>query len=214
MSSDAAISYRRALPGDAEALARFSSAQFTRTFGGILYPPRELAAYLATELNAEWYAQQIQADSVDGTRALWVAIELNPTLESPVADPAAPRIVYRASCGGAIVGHILVGPCELSVQQSSDRKFGQVHELYVDPAFHRAGVAARLFDLGLEWLRSPISRLSRPIYISVWESNFRAQAFYMRKHGFVKVGEYDFRIDGLDDSDFVDHEWILCEASV
>ncbi len=82
----------------------------------------------------------------------------------------------------------------------------------MDPAFHKAGVAARLFQLGLDWLRSPSSRLSRPVYISVWESNFRAQAFYMRKHGFAKVGEYDFRVENLQDSDFVDHEWILCET--
>jgi hypothetical protein len=50
----------------------------------------------------------------------------------------------------------------------------------------------------LDWL----DRLGRPLWIGVWSENHGAQRLYGR-HGFVKVGEYEFPVGKTRDQEFI-----------
>jgi ribosomal protein S18 acetylase RimI-like enzyme len=61
------------------------------------------------------------------------------------------------------------------------------------------GVAQALMDDCLAWAR----RLgAKALYLSVWENNARAQAFYTR-YGFAHVGEHKFMVGRVADRDFI-----------
>lgn len=64
----------------------------------------------------------------------------------------------------------------------------EIHRFYVDQPWHGRGVARPLMDASVEAVRGFGGRTA---WLSVWERNPRAQAFYA-KAGFVRVGEADF----------------------
>lgn len=64
----------------------------------------------------------------------------------------------------------------------------EIHRFYVDRCWHGQGVAPPLMHASIAAAR----RLgARTLWLSVWERNPRAQAFYARS-GFVHVGQADF----------------------
>lgn len=64
----------------------------------------------------------------------------------------------------------------------------EIHRFYVDRPWHGRGLAARLMDACLDEVRRFGGRTA---WLSVWERNPRAQAFYA-KCGFERVGQADF----------------------
>lgn len=64
----------------------------------------------------------------------------------------------------------------------------EIHRFYVDRRWHGQGVARPLMDASLATARV---LGARTLWLSVWERNPRAQAFYA-KAGFTRVGEADF----------------------
>ncbi len=64
----------------------------------------------------------------------------------------------------------------------------EVHRFYVERAWHGRGVAAALMASCLAVVREMDGRTA---WLSVWERNPRALAFY-RKQGFAQVGTTDF----------------------
>lgn len=64
----------------------------------------------------------------------------------------------------------------------------EIHRFYVDRAWHGRGVAAMLMAAALDAVRELGGRTA---WLSVWERNPRAIAFY-GKHGFTRSGEADF----------------------
>ncbi|MCC6988679.1 MAG: GNAT family N-acetyltransferase [Acidobacteria bacterium] len=64
----------------------------------------------------------------------------------------------------------------------------ELHRFYVDRPWHGRGVAAPLLDACLDAVRG---LGGRTVWLSVWERNPRARAFYA-KRGFVLVGNADF----------------------
>lgn len=64
----------------------------------------------------------------------------------------------------------------------------EIHRFYVDRSWHGQGVARPLMDACLDAARA---FGARTLWLSVWERNPRAQAFYA-KAGFTRVGEADF----------------------
>lgn len=64
----------------------------------------------------------------------------------------------------------------------------EIHRFYVDQRWHGQGVARPLMDACLEAVRGFGGRTA---WLSVWEKNPRAQAFYA-KAGFTRAGEADF----------------------
>jgi ribosomal protein S18 acetylase RimI-like enzyme len=64
----------------------------------------------------------------------------------------------------------------------------EIHRFYVDRRWHGQGVGRRLMDASLDAART---FGGATVWLSVWEKNPRAQAFYA-KCGFSRVGEADF----------------------
>jgi ribosomal protein S18 acetylase RimI-like enzyme len=110
------------------------------------------------------------------------------------------RGVWIATLDGARpVAFIAVGPCKLPVE-NLEPAAGEIQQLYVLARHHNLRLGSQLMDRALEWLEA---QGRTPVYIGVWSENFGAQRFYGR-YRFEKVGEYEFRVGGT-----VDHEFIL-----
>lgn len=67
----------------------------------------------------------------------------------------------------------------------SDATAPELSKLYVLPRFHGSGIASELLNRGIE---HAVDSGASQIWLSVWEKNERAQAFY-RRHGFSTIGE-------------------------
>ena len=162
------IVYRDATVDDARELGAFAARTFVETFGD-LYPPEDLASYLAAK-----YGEAIQREEIadDATR-YWLALK-----------------------DGRIVGYVMMGALDIKVDEPGAL---ELHRLYVDSALKGAGVARKLTDEVRAWARG---NNAPALYLSVWENNLRAQAFYKR-YGFEHVGEHKFMVGRVADRDFI-----------
>lgn len=163
------IEIRRAGPADAERLAKLGAETFSDTFAH-LYPPRDLADFLAEAHTPRRYA----AWAVDPAYGLWIA-ERN----------------------GEDVGYALAGPCHLPHPEVTPG-CGELWRIYVRKAMQGSGLGARLLARSLDWLAAP----GRRLWIGVWSGNHGAQRLYAR-HGFEKVGEYEFPVGRTRDHEFI-----------
>lgn len=116
---------RRATPADAETLARIGGDTFTATFGH-MYPPADLAAFLAEHHSPERAA----ADLADPRKAAWLA-----------------------EIDGEVVGYAAVGPATLPHAEVTDAS-GELKRLYVDASQQGLGTGRRLLQIALDWLES------------------------------------------------------------
>src|SRR5262249_13850866 len=96
----------------------------------------------------------------------------------------------------AIAGYCMMGALEIRVE---DANALELHRLYVDAHVRGSRVAGVLMEDCLAWARA---RGARALYLSVWENNHRAQAFYKR-YGFEHVGEHKFMVGKSADRDFI-----------
>jgi ribosomal protein S18 acetylase RimI-like enzyme len=90
----------------------------------------------------------------------------------------------------------MMGALDIDVDDSGAL---ELHRLYVDKAVKGAGVAQALMEECLGWARA---KGATALYLSVWENNARAQAFYKR-YGFEHVGEHRFMVGRVADRDFI-----------
>jgi ribosomal protein S18 acetylase RimI-like enzyme len=119
---------RRAGLADAPVLAELGARTFSEKFGH-LYPPQDLAAFLAKTHAADRVAAELSA-----------------------ADMA----VWLAESGGAAVGYALAGPCGLP-HPDVTTTCGELKRIYVLADRQGEGLGARLMDLALSWLgRRPV----------------------------------------------------------
>jgi ribosomal protein S18 acetylase RimI-like enzyme len=117
--------------------------------------------------------------------------------EIQAREMAIPPNRYRLALqGGRIVGYCLMGGLDIDVR---DAEALELHRLYVDTPVKGAGVAQELMRDCLAWARA---KGAPALYLSVWENNARAQAFYKR-HGFEHVGEHKFMVGNTADRDFI-----------
>ena len=115
---------RRARLADAPVLARIGAETFTETFGH-LYPPRDLAAFLA------------EAHST----------------ERAAADLARPHTAaWLASVQDHVVGYALAGRCELPHAEVADAD-GELKRIYLLSRARNGGLGGRLFDAAIGWLQ-------------------------------------------------------------
>lgn len=164
-----AIAYRVASVQDAPALAAFAAGSFTATFGH-LYPPEDLASFLA-----ENYAEDLTREEIeDAAYCYWLAER-----------------------EGAIVGYAMGGPVGLPVKHGSGDR--ELYRLYVAESVKGAGVADVLMQRAIVWAKL---EGASDLWLSVWENNARAQAFYKR-YGFEHVGEHKFMVGRVADRDFI-----------
>ena len=97
---------------------------------------------------------------------------------------------------GRIVGYCKMGVVDMDVDAADAL---ELHRLYVDRDTRGSGVAQALMDDALDWARGKGAKV---MYLSVWENNTRAQAFYKR-YGFEHVGEHKFLVGRVADRDFI-----------
>lgn len=98
--------------------------------------------------------------------------------------------------GARLIGYVMMGALDIKVDEPSAL---ELHRLYVDKDMKGKGVAQKLTDEVVSWARA---RKAPALYLSVWENNHRAQAFYKR-YGFQHVGEHKFMVGRVADRDFI-----------
>jgi ribosomal protein S18 acetylase RimI-like enzyme len=101
-----------------------------------------------------------------------------------------------AESDGELVGFAKLGPLKVSVD---DPAGVMLHQLYVDGAFHGAGIGHVLMD----WVVQEAARRDAPsLYLTVFTDNHRARRFYER-YGFEPAGRYEFMVGSQADEDVI-----------
>lgn len=117
------LTIRRAGPQDAEILAELGARTFTETFAH-LYPPQDLAAFLADAYGLE----RTRADLADPDKAAWLV-----------------------EADGVAVGYAQAGPCGLPHPEVTPA-CGELKRFYLLKAWQNGGAGGRLFDTVMQWL--------------------------------------------------------------
>jgi ribosomal protein S18 acetylase RimI-like enzyme len=121
---------RRAEPADAAALSRLGRRTFSETFGH-LYPPADLAAFLAEAHSQAFYA-------------------------AALADPG--QAAWIAEADGEAAGYALAGACALPHPDVTPG-CGELKRLYVLQGRRNGGLGGALAAAALDWLAAPGRRL-------------------------------------------------------
>jgi len=100
--------------------------------------------------------------------------------------------------GAGAIGYAIAGACKLPVE-NLEPTAGEIMELYIRSEYHGQQLGTRLLTSAIEWLEA--ERFA-PLYVGVWSENFGAQRLYQR-HGFRKVGEYNFPVGEHMDLEFI-----------
>ncbi len=114
---------RRADPSDADVLAELGARTFSDTFAH-LYPPQDLAAFLAEACSLE----RTRADLANPDKALWLV-----------------------ETDGQAVGYALAGPCDLPHPDVTPAS-GELKRFYLLKDWQGGGVGRRLFAEIMAWL--------------------------------------------------------------
>ncbi|MEO8223899.1 MAG: GNAT family N-acetyltransferase [Gammaproteobacteria bacterium] len=151
-------------------------------------------AWLATETFVETFGHLYEPEDL----AAFLATEQTAARYARVLrDPAV--AIWLASTGADdFVGFLTAGPCKLPVPDR-ERTSGEIRQLYLRASAQGQGLGTHLLDTGLDWLTG---QGHFPLYIGVWSGNLGAQRLYLR-HGFTKVGEYDFPVGKHLDREFI-----------
>lgn len=141
---------------------------------------------------------------------LYPAEDLAAFLEAAHSAPAYARLLAEPgtaawlaqTTAGTTLGYLVAGACKLPVPDLEARA-GEIRRLYLRGSAQNRGLGTRLLEIGCAWLAS---EGRTPLYVGVWSGNPGAQRLYAR-HGFVKIGEYDFPVGRQ-----LDREHILRQA--
>lgn len=114
---------RRAGPDDADTVSALGARTFTETFGH-LYPPEDLAAFLAEAYGL----QRTQADLADPAQAIWLVTD---------ADEA--------------IGYFHVGPCSLPHPQAT-KAAGELKRIYLIRSRQGENLGAEMAEIAFDWL--------------------------------------------------------------
>lgn len=150
------------------------------------------------EFAARTYTDTFGASTADDDLALFLHTAYGaPQQGAEIADPAVD--VFLAEEAGVLAGfaQLREGPAPDCV---TDEAPIELWRFYVDRPWHGRGVAGALMDAVEHGAQA---RGAKSIWLSVWEENGRAQAYYA-KAGFRPVGTKDF-IVGTD----IQTDWVL-----
>lgn len=103
-----------------------------------------------------------------------------------------------AELNGAAIGYAQSGSCKLPHVDVKPTD-GELKRLYVLKQHHNGGLGKQLLARSLSYLDQ---RNRDPQWIGVYSQNFGAQRLYAR-HGFQKVGEYEFPVGKIRDREFI-----------
>ena len=159
----------------------------------------------ATPADAQALSDIAKATFSETFGHLYPAEDLEPFLDdvyapqrirAELADPA--KAAWLVEVDGVAVGHAFAGPCDLPHDEVTPT-CGELKRLYLLKAHQGGGVGPRLFDTALDWLQAGGARR---LWVGVWSENGGAQRLYER-HGFKKVGEYEFPVGRVRDREFI-----------
>lgn len=171
------------MPPDPEPVVRPATAADIPALG-------ELGAATFVETFAHLYAPEDLAAFLADTHSpdAWARRLAEPGVVAWIAElPGAGAVAYATA-----------GPCKLPVPGREPRA-GEVRQLYVLGAHQGLRLGSRLLALALDWLDASGYA---PLYVGVWSENHGAQRLYAR-HGFAKVGEYEFPVGRHRDLEFI-----------
>ena len=152
----------RATPKDAERIAELGWRTFAETFVGMSYYTKEIIDGYAVNTFAP---AKIRAERSDPSLTYWM-IEVE----------------------GQLAGYAKVEEHEPAACLGQDFKGLYLSRLYFDKGFQRRGLGTEaMAEIHAEARR----RGHHWIWLSVWEFNTKARAFYA-KHGFRKAGHWDW----------------------
>lgn len=155
------------------ALSALATRTFCDTFGH-LYPPEDLAAFLARS-----YAEDKLAAEVADPTQFW-------------------RIVWDEA--GLAVAYLQCGPVTLPHPEANPATQGELKRLYVDASAQGKGLGRRLMAVALDHFAERYGRA--PQWIGVWSENRKALSLY-EGYGFAPVGEYQFAVGNTRDDEFI-----------
>lgn len=105
--------------------------------------------------------------------------------------------VWIAEQAGQAVGYAVAGACDLPHPEVTS-SCGELKRIYLLNRAQNSGAGTRLLNTCFDWLVRP----GRRLWIGVWSENYGAQRLYQR-HGFTKVGEYEFPVGEVRDREFI-----------
>lgn len=105
--------------------------------------------------------------------------------------------VWIAEQDAQAVGYAVAGPCDLPHAEVTPT-CGELKRIYLLKRAQNGGAGTRLMTACFDWLVKP----GRRLWIGVWSQNYGAQRLYGR-HGFTKVGEYEFPVGEVRDREFI-----------
>ena len=116
---------------------------------------------------------------------------------SYLSDPETTIFVARTS-DHALVAYSVAGLLELPVENYLPNAL-ELKRLYVSSSYQSTGIGSHLLKIFIDWAK----RKGDPdLYLGVFSGNTDAQRFYER-HGFSRVGEYDFPVGSHTDYEFI-----------
>ncbi|MGE4429265.1 MAG: N-acetyltransferase family protein [Sphingobium sp.] len=119
------------------------------------------------------------------------------TIRAELADPRRRQWVAEDESGD-LIGYAHVGPCKLPHPDANGQD-GEIYQLYIADEWQGTGVGRRLMQTALDWMKD---HMPGPVWLGVFSGNLRAQAIYVSR-GFVKVGEYDYKVGTHRDREFI-----------
>ena len=119
-----------------------------------------------------------------------------PAWASLLSDPA--YATWLLESDGVAIGYATAGACTLPHADVGPGD-GELKRLYVLRDHQGGGRGSLLFDAAMAWL---LRDGPRTLWIGVWSENLGAQRFYAR-HGFERVGDYDFVVGSTRDHEFI-----------
>jgi len=165
--------------------------------GGVtLRTARAADAALLTELGRVTFTETFGHRYPDADLQAFLISEHTPEKYAAWAEDAR-RGLWLAEQDGEAIGYALVGPCGLPHPEVTP-DCGELKRIYILAKAQGAGAGSVLMRQSLDWLEKP----GRMLWIGVWSENYGAQRLYGR-HGFEKVGTYDFVVGRVRDHEFI-----------
>lgn len=166
-----------AQPEDAAQLAALKSRTFRETFVNGPIAIAYSAENLAVFEEKQYSIAAVRAELEDPRHVQWVIKDGD----------------------GRLIAYAHAGPCKLPHEDAKE-DHAELYQLYVAAPWQGAGLGRVLLDRVMNWAGE---ERPGPLWLGVYSGNERAQAVY-RARGFVKVGEYDYKV-----GDHRDHEYIM-----
>lgn len=158
-------------------------------------------AALLADFAARTFRDTFGADNTPEDLALFVAAAYGVAQQRAEIDDAN-QVVLLAEVDGHLAAYsqLRIGPPPACVSEASTI---ELCRFYVDRTWHGRGIAHQLMQATE---RHALARGARAIWLSVWERNPRAQAFYL-KSGFRQAGTKPFVV-GTD----VQTDWVMVRS--